>query len=224
MPAFSVFFVLPPSLPDEPSEAADSGPPTEDLLARVRDPRTDAAEAWPELLARCESRLRTLLHFRSRERLRSGLEVEDLLQEAWLVAAEKIDEFEYRGPGSLQRWLVAILRFRLLHEQRRGARRPLPEAALRSQAAPGQTGLFDALARSQPGVSADLRQRESEEQVRGALEQLPEELREPVLLKVYEGLSSREAAERMGLSESAFSKRFHKALRKVGRQLKGSAE
>lgn len=204
---------IPP--PSEPPPEA-----TRELLDQVRENGTHAERGWFDLLARCESRLRTLIHFRLSPAVRATVDEDDLLQEVWIGAAHKIHEFEYRGTGTLQRWLASILRNKLMHAGRKAKRLPFPETALASSANSEQSGLLDALSRSQPGVSHDARRRELEGQVREVLEELAPELREAVLLKVYEGLSGKESAEQLGITEGAFSKRFHKALDKVSIKLK----
>ncbi len=193
---------------------------TQDLLDQVRESGTQAERGWFDLLTRCESRLRTLIHFRLSDAVRATVDEDDLLQEVWIGAAHKIHEFEYRGTGTLQRWLASILRNKLMHAGRKAKRLPFPETALGSNANSEQSGLFDALSRSQPGVSHDARRREMEGEVREVLEELSPELREAVLLKVYEGLSGKESAAQLGITEGAFSKRFHKALDKVAIKMK----
>ncbi|NQU49666.1 MAG: sigma-70 family RNA polymerase sigma factor [Planctomycetes bacterium] len=207
----------PPRSSQQPTPQVDI---TRQLLEQVRDSGTHAERGWFDLLARCESRLRTLLHFRLPDAVRATIDEDDLLQEVWIGAAHKIHEFEYRGSGTLQRWLASILRNKLLHAGRKAKRLPFPEAAMSGSANSEQIGLFEALSRSQPGVSHDERRRETEKQVRGVLYELPPELREAILLKVYEGLSGKEAAHQLGITEGAFSKRFHKALDRVSIKLR----
>lgn len=190
--------------------------PTEHLLADARSERPSSSQAWIQLLERSESKLRVLAEFRIR-----GLpgtrphDVDDLLQETWLEASSKIGDFEYRGSGSLQRWLASILRFKILEGSRAEAKRPRPISAMPADADAPQSLLLDALARTQPGASFDARRREAEERVREVLDRLSEPHREALLLKIYEGKTGVEAARQLGISESAFSKRFRQALAAV---------
>jgi RNA polymerase sigma-70 factor, ECF subfamily len=207
--------------PEPIDPESDSMPEvTRHLLDQVRAAETGAEQSWFDLLERCESRLRTLMHFRLSPSVRATVDEDDLLQEVWIEAARKIDQFEYRGSGSLQRWLAAILRFKMMHAGRKAGRLPFPEASLLAADASSPAGLFDALSRTQPGVSQSAQRQETEAQVLEVLAGLPDDLRECILLKVYEGLNGREAAERLGLSESGYSKRFQKALTVVGLRLK----
>lgn len=179
----------------------------------LSDARLRPEEGWPALLARVESQLRVVLHFRMTPAARASVSEDDLLQEVFAEFVRKIDDFEYRGPGSLARWLCGILRNKIHHAERRTARSPRVarpvEVDVESTRHPD---LLNAVRASQPGVSHDARQRETVDQIRTALGELPEPLREVLLLKVYEGLSGREAAERLGIEESLVSKRYRKAL------------
>jgi RNA polymerase sigma factor (sigma-70 family) len=206
----------------DPIEPDPSPEFTRQLIDQIRGAEPDAEQGWPDLLERCESRLRTLMHFRLGPSVRATIDEDDLLQEVWIEAALKIHDFEYRGPGSLQRWLAEILRYKILHAGRKSKRIPFPEASLNSKDAASPAGLFNALSRTQPGASQRSQRRETVQQVLAVLSELPEELRECILLKVYEGLSGREAAQKLGLTEGGFSKRFHKALSAVSVRMKDS--
>lgn len=202
--------------PDEAARAGapDASPGTKTLLDGLA---LDRNGAWERLIRRAESKLRILLHFRMSPRLREVLDEEDLLQEVWVEAARSLGHFEYRGPGSLQRWLAGILSNKVLHASRSARRLPIPT----SSAAPESTfsvsgsrrrGRALDLERTQSSVSGHARRRELEEGVRAVLLRLPEAERETILLKVFEGLNGREAAMRLGVDESTVSVRFKRAL------------
>lgn len=192
--------------------------PTEHLLAHARGETPSSSQAWVQLLERCESKLRVLAEFRVRG-MTGGRphDVDDLLQETWLEATSKIDQFEYRGTGSLQRWLASIMRFKILEGNRAEEKRPRPMSGLASSQEQGEqrAQLLDAFHRTQPGASYDTQRREAESRVRAVLDTLSEAHREALLLKVYEGKTGVEAAKLLGISESAFSKRFRQALAAV---------
>jgi len=61
-------------------------------------------------------------------------------------------------------------------------------------------------------ASGHARRRELEEQVRSVLLRLSEAERETLLLRLFEGLSGRAAARRLGVDESTVSMRFKRAL------------
>jgi RNA polymerase sigma-70 factor, ECF subfamily len=206
---------------DKKASPRQENNPTAHLLKQIQDKDRTSTRAWTALLKRCESRLRILAKFRLGARGEAVVEVDDLLQEVWIEAARKIDSFEDRGSGSLQRWLAAILNHKALHVGRKAKRVPFPESSL-AGVTPENQNLFQSLSQTQPGVSQNLHREDAERQVHGALADLSDKQREAILLKVYEGLSGREAAERLGLSETGFSKRFRTALDIIGRRLKSS--
>ncbi|MGB0951591.1 MAG: RNA polymerase sigma factor [Planctomycetota bacterium] len=197
-----------------PSPSAED--PTEHLLAHARSETPSSSQAWVQLLERCESKLRVLAEFRVRGA--SGgrpHDVDDLLQETWLQATSKIDDFEYRGTGSLQRWLASIMRFKILEGNRAEEKRPRPVSGLAANQDDQRSQLLEAFTRTQPGASYDTQRREAEVRVREVLDTLSEVHREALLLKIYEGKTGVEAAQQLGISESAFSKRFRQALAAV---------
>ena len=183
----------------------------------------DPGAAWPDLLARVEDQLRVLLPFRMTAAARDVVDEDDLIQEVFAEMARHLDRFEYRGKGSLKRWLGGILRHKILEAERSGFRIPRPETAFEPPgSAPGSsTHLVRALTDTCSGASRDSRRRELVEKVRGALAVLPEPQREVILLKVYEGLSGVEAARRLGVPETTVSARFKSGLRALAPLLGG---
>ena len=174
---------------------------------------------WGELLRRVESRIRVLAHFRMGRRIGAAYDVDDLVQEVWAEAVRSFERFEYRGPGSLQRWLAGILRMKILHAGRSLHRVPPPASSKRGALPP--LGLREALEHTATGVSHRERRRELETKVSEALAKLPAVEREAILLKLYEGLSGREAAAQIGVDESTVSLRFKRGLERCARELRG---
>lgn len=205
-----------------PVDRADTTPGTKDILDELA---LDPNGGWERLIARVESKLRVLLHFRMSARLRDVLDEEDLLQEVWAEAARNLERFEYRGPGSLQRWFAGILSNKLLHAGRESRRLPIPASAVAPEStitalASRRLELVQGLQATQSSVSAHARRRELEERVRGVLLRLPKGEREVILLKLFEGLNGREAALRLGVDESTVSVRFKRALETCSHHLK----
>ena len=125
-------------------------------------------------------------------------DADDVLQDTLLAIATHLGEFE--GRSSLSSWVFALTRTACARRRRglknqppvsddavatRGDDRPSPE----ERAAGHELG--DALAR--------------------ALDALPDEQREVVLLRDVEGLSALEAAEAIGVSVDAVKSRLHRA-------------
>lgn len=156
------------------------------------------------------------------EKMRSHFEEDDLLQEVWLEASQYLDRFEYRGPGSLQKWLAGILRNKLHRAARSMHRIPTPETRV-IQANGGVSshpGLLEAFEKTQPGVSQNAKHLEAVQRIHEALKCLPAHQREAVILRVYEGKTGREAAVEAKVDPSTMSLRFHKGLDALALHLK----
>jgi RNA polymerase sigma-70 factor (ECF subfamily) len=146
---------------------------------------------------------------------RATCDEEDLVQEVLSALVEHRHRFVYDGPGSLRRWAAGILRHKIADAGRR--RTALPASLLSPRTAKGNGssvpgGLIDALVASQAGASHVALKRELEDKVSAVLESLSDDLREVLLLKMYEELSGREIAQQLSLDESTISKRIRRAL------------
>src|SRR5215472_6543381 len=64
--------------------------------------------AFSLLFGKYRRRLAVLLHYRMSEDLRGRLEVDDILQEVFLAAAQGLGRFDYQSPGSFMAWLSRI--------------------------------------------------------------------------------------------------------------------
>jgi len=126
-------------------------------------------------------------------------DAEDAVQEAFTSAYRYRDRF--RSEASPRTWLYRITVNAALQRVRQRAPReylaePLEE---RVEAADWPVHSED------PAVAAELRQ-----QLEEALADLAPDLRAAVILRDVEGLSTREAAEMLDLSEAAFKSRLHR--------------
>ena len=175
------------------SEASEVGTSSDDaLVARARD--GDMA-AFEELVMRHADRLYGSLR-------RFGLEdaeAQDVAQETFLRAWRGLKSF--RGDARFFTWLYRI---GFNEAQRRLARRP------GASVVPGGDEALETLADAGPGPAAEAEIGELREALVRALGDLPVDLRAPVVLRDVEGLSTREAASVLELSEAAFKSRLHR--------------
>jgi len=196
-----------------------SRPPTSDatihLLEKIQEHTPDSESAWVRILTQSESMLRVLAHYRIQKHRLQEVDLDDILQEVWIEASHRITDFDYRGKGSLQRWLAAILHFKILESGSEARRQPTPSSQAAAHANNEMQALHRALLRTQSGVSRTAQHREEESAVQAALATLTDIDREAVLLRVYEGKSNEECAEQLELSPSGFSKRFNRALARL---------
>jgi len=197
------------TIPNAPDEAV-----TQELLARVR--AGDAA-AGDELYRRHHDAMLFTVRARLGSKLRGVLQSEDVLQSAALEAIRGLDQFEHRGPGSLTRWLHRIV----LNKIRDTADY---YSAAKRDAGPmrGDSVLAGVVAEdAQPAARYH---DERYEKLERALAALPDEMREMLVLRRMEGLSSREAAERTGRSDAAARQLYSRALARVALQMGLSEE
>lgn len=155
----------------------------------------DRYEAFVRLLVEHEPRVRSFL----RGLLPTWYEVEEVAQEASLVAWRKFDDFE-QGT-SFGGWLLTIARFEALKYRRRVARSPLVFAG----------DVWDLLAEEASGDETQQVRRRHLEICLGKLELSKRDL----LLNVHtSGVVMRKVASQSGKSEQAFYKIIQR-LRKV---------
>jgi RNA polymerase sigma-70 factor (ECF subfamily) len=114
----------------------------------------------------------------------------DAAAETFVVAWRRLNDV---AEGQALPWLYAIAR-RVLSTQRRSSRR---QEAIVARAAPEPDQSIWGSASTPP--------------VLRALAELPPEVREPLLLAAWEGLSSREAAAVLGCSPTAYRIRLYRA-------------
>lgn len=162
-------------------------------------------EAFEELVRRHADRLyAVVLRF-----VADGEEAQDVTQEAFLRAWRSIGRF--RGQSQFFTWLYRI---GINEAKRRAGRRPPAElfASLEDDPMPEAPDWSEA-------PQLRLEQSDLREVLERAIRELPLRYRATVILRDVEGLSTREAAEVMELSEAAFKSRLHRARLAVRRSL-----
>lgn len=161
-------------------------------------------EAFLELVEPMRSRLLAAIRLRMPRDADVGIDENDLLQETWARAIEKLPEFEWRGEGALAAWLTTIAR-NLVHSAHRRVRRARQDAVE-----------LDDMAQEQTTPLGRLRRAERFERLEAALRQIPDHYREMILLAVVEEVPLREIAEQTGRTPEAASMLLLRALRKLG--------
>lgn len=109
-------------------------------------------------------------------------DAEDLTQEVFLVVYDRLGTL--REEGSLGAWVCTVARNLAIDHIRRRARRPQHEP-LHDHAAPAQPG------------------NELAEQILDLIQELPPAYREPLVLRLVEGLTGPEIASRMGMTHGS---------------------
>ncbi|MBI5361555.1 MAG: sigma-70 family RNA polymerase sigma factor [Planctomycetes bacterium] len=188
-------------MPDWPKPMDESA--TRELVRRIQ---TGEEAAWTELYRLYKDELLFLTRARLGPKLRSALQSEDIVQSVALEAFRELQRFEVRGPGSLRRFLHGLVlnkirdRADTYSAAKRAGAVALTDAHAESLAAREEASPY-----SDPGY----------ERLERALAALPDEMREVILLRRIEELSSQEVAERLGKSDDAVRKLYSRALARL---------
>ena len=167
------------------------------------------AEAFGEIVRRWERRIFAL----ACGMLDSSEEARDATQETFLSAFRNLRGF--RGEAKVSSWLHRIAVNQCITRQRRAKVRK--ESALADETEAGGAS-YTTPAASSPARAAENRQRR--ELVRRAVQALPAELRQVVVMKEFEELTFQEIADALGLPQSTVKSRLYTALRQLQLRLK----
>ena len=172
---------------------------TDPLVERAREGDAQALEALLAAVA-------PAIHRFGARMCRSGADADDVLQDTLIAVATNLKGFE--GRSALSSWLFALARSACARRRRGLKNRPhLGTETLESER--DET----------PSPEQRVLDRELGEAIARALEALPEDYREAVLLRDVEGLSAAEAAEAIGVSVEALKSRLHRGRAALHRQL-----
>lgn len=164
------------------------------------------AKAMDSLLARHEQKI-----------YRFGLrmcgnedDARDVLQETLLTAFKNLGSF--RGDSQLSTWLYQVARSFCIKQRRRREGEPAHLESLEGtevKAIPTDATSLDAKAHA----------REVGQLIQAAMNTLPEEHREALVLRDVEGLSAEEAADVVGIEVGALKSRLHRARMQLKQRL-----
>ncbi len=195
----------------------------------VRAAQDGNADARTELFERFRLPLHRMVTLRLDRRLQGRLDPSDVIQDAFLNYSKRISEYTDRRPEYFFVWLRTIAAQTLidLHREHLGTqkREATQEVSLFRGALPEAS--TDSLARhmlgrltspSSAAVRAELQVRLQE--VINSLEPLDREI---LVLRHFEELSNGEAAATLGLSKTAASNRYIRALGRLREALDGIA-
>ncbi len=181
----------------------------------------DAAGTLAGEFLRHRDRLWRMVDFRLDPMLAGRLDPDDVLQEAWLAAAQRVDSFLSNESLSFFIWLRLMVSQTLIDLQRRhlGAKmRDVYREQSLNHAALSRTTCVSLVARllgSFTSPSQAAARVELAAQLRHAIDGMDEIDREVLVLRHFEELTNSEIAQVLGINETAASNRYVRAVRRL---------
>jgi RNA polymerase sigma-70 factor (ECF subfamily) len=199
---------------DATGNSTESG----DRIASTGIDRVD----WGQFLTAHRDRLRRMVALRLDHRLRGRIDPSDVIQEAFVEATERRPEY-VREPDPMPPFLwlrfLTLQRLQLVHRQQLGtkSRDAGREVSIHSGTSPAaSSGALAAqlLARDTRASEVAIRD-ERKRRLLGVLEGMNPIDREVLVLRHFEQLTNGECARVLGLSESAATNRYLRALKRL---------
>ncbi len=171
------------------------------VRALVEQAQTGDVEALNELFARYHGMMVDLARRRLGPKLRLKEEADDLAQTTFREATRDFGQYEYRGEGSLLRWLVQILQNKIRDraEYYSASRRDVTRERSVDERADdaGDVHPFEPPS-GDLSVTRHVQREEEFAILREALSELSADHRRAIALVFFQGLSLRQAGEQMG--------------------------
>ena len=192
--------------------------PLNELMDRVRD---NDADAVAEVFAQYRDRLRRMVKLRLDRRLQGRVDPSDVLQEAWIDVNTRAAEYASKPEMPFFLWMRMVTGQRLLEIHRRHLQTQMRDArqevSLYGGALPHANSMSLAAQLLGKLTTASNAAMRAEMQVRlqEVLNSMDPIDREVLALRHFEELSSGEVATVLGLSKSAASNRYIRALKRL---------
>jgi RNA polymerase sigma-70 factor (ECF subfamily) len=200
----------------ETSSGSDFG------IARLLDAaRQGNAEALGELLEAYRNYLRLLARLEVGRRLQAKIDASDLVQETFLQAHRAFPEFRGASETEVLQWLRRILASRLSKTIRHFCGTQRRDLQLERELGRSSRALQRVLAISQTSPSQGVVRREEAVLLANAVERLPDDYRDVIVLRNLRGLRFNEVAQQMGRSRDSVQKLWARALDKLRLEMGG---
>jgi RNA polymerase sigma-70 factor (ECF subfamily) len=188
-----------------------------DALLRLLDAaRRDESDALGRLLDAHRNYLTLLARIQVGRRLQGKVDPADLVQDTFLDAHRQFSQFRGDTVKSVAAWLRRILAGQIAHLVRRYFSAEARDVRLEQSIEHELDSSSEWLAKgmSSPGSSPSEAAARREELIRlgDALEQLPPDYRDVILLRQIEGLQFAEVARRLGRTEDSVQKLWVRGL------------
>jgi RNA polymerase sigma-70 factor (ECF subfamily) len=182
---------------DVPPSTGSPPPTDEQLVNRLRHGETAAGQILVERY--CQPLLRYLHRLTGNEHV-----AEELHQQTWVSVLEHLDKFTASPSGGFKSWLFRIATNKANDTWRSRGREKAAKQGLR-------------LVTDEELPAADFRMEgtENEQKLKRAIEQLPENQKQVVLLRYYSNMKFVEIAQLLGCPLNTALGRMHKAMQKL---------
>jgi RNA polymerase sigma-70 factor, ECF subfamily len=182
--------------------------------------RANGQVALGEFFGEFHDRLERMIEFRLDDRLRGRIDPEDVLQEAWMEVSRRLDDYLERPRVSLYVWVRQLTYQVLIDLQRRhfGQKRdPRQEVPWRGPAGTDTASrvMSEAFAAQLTTPSQAAIRAEEKVQLEKFLQAMDPVDREVLALRHFEHLGNNQVAEVLGLSPTAASNRYVRAMAKL---------
>jgi RNA polymerase sigma-70 factor (ECF subfamily) len=200
------------------------GPPADDLLRRARAGDEDARS---RLLEAYRDYLRLLARVQLGRDLQGKVDPSDLVQEAFLEAHRDFGQFHGQTEAELRAWLRRVLATGLADQVRRYRGTRQRDLRLERQLAAALDRSSQALERglvaSGTSPSGGAERREDARRLAEALERLPADYRDVLLLRHFHGLTFPEIARRLDRTLDMVKNVWLRGLGRLRRTLEENA-
>lgn len=203
------------------SRADSEDPRASELPAWLQAEGVDRDAAFSDFFTAHRARLKRMVRLRIGPELQGRLDESDVLQETWLEASARLDEYVAEPKVPLFLWLRFLVRQKLIslrrhhvEAQARDVRREIKLAPPRGTDASTEVLAAQLLGHLTTPTHA-VRRAEMQAQLHRRLAQMDPIDRQVLVLRHFERLSNVETALEMELSEAAASKRYVRALARL---------
>ena len=203
------------------SESENSPAADEDIAALTDRLANGDAEALATLFSMSWERLQRMVHFRLDQRLNGRVDPDDILQEAYLAARQRIDSFSAEKSNSVFVWLRLIVGQTMIDVHRRHIGSKMRDAgqelSMQRFASPMASSV--SMSRHLLGELTPPSQAAINNEISALLEKVLSEMepidQEVLVLRHFEELTNKEVSELLGIQRSTASNRYIRALQKL---------
>jgi RNA polymerase sigma-70 factor (ECF subfamily) len=174
---------------------------------------------FDEAFERARPYLRLLAQTNLGERLKQKVDASDVVQQALLKAHEDRDQFKGESEQQLVAWLKTILKNRLIDMARhwKGQKRDIDrDVNLQQKVDDSFRRVDDWLAMSQTSPSMAAQGNEALLLLSTAVEKLPDDLREVVVMHHLQGMKLVEISKAVGCDETTVGRRLFRGMKQLG--------